>query len=122
MFLYLWFLSFIFNCRISESLTEIAVELGQNVTLNCSLAEKEIYWFIQRHSEPPVHILRSLGTHQFSFYNQRVKEFKEKYSLQMSSRLFIHNVTRNELGSYYCARVEDHLIFSNGTRLKKKGK
>lgn len=105
--LFIWFIGFPFLCHGSENLTKIAVDFGDNVTLNCSLANVKIYWFIQRHFEPPLYIDWS-------------KEFRNKYSMQTSS-LFIHNVTWDKLGSYYCA-TEDFLTFSNATILMEKGK
>ncbi|XP_062383209.1 uncharacterized protein LOC134070784 [Sardina pilchardus] len=113
---FLWFLSLLFSSGVSENLTKIAVEFGQNVTLYCSHTE-EIYWFIQRQSEPPVNIIRSFGKTSTSVYNQQHKEFREKYSQQTFGTLVIRNVTRTELGSYYCAIRENHIKFSNGTML-----
>ncbi|KAG5261680.1 hypothetical protein AALO_G00287140 [Alosa alosa] len=116
---FLWFLSLLFSSGVSESSTKLTVEFGQKVTLNCSFADKVIHWFIQRQSEPPVYILRSVdGTSDHSVFNlQKQMEFRRKYSLQTFRRLVIHNVTGTELGSYYCARVKDHFTFSNGTTL-----
>ncbi|XP_076159135.1 uncharacterized protein LOC143142242 [Alosa pseudoharengus] len=116
---FLWFLSLLFSSGVSGSSTKLTVEFGQNVTLNCSLSEEEIYWFIW--SEPPVYILRSFGRdYETSVFNPQHKEFRDKYSLQTFSRLLIHNVTRNELGLYYCRGVKDNLTFSNGTTLMGK--
>ncbi|XP_062383995.1 uncharacterized protein LOC134071334 [Sardina pilchardus] len=116
---FLWILSLLFSYGVSESSTKIAVEFGQNVTLNCSFAEDDIYWFIQRQSEPPVYILRSLvRTNAHALFNkQKQREFKRKYSLQTFGRLVIHNVTSSELGSYYCRGLKDPLTFSNATTL-----
>ncbi|KAL2087783.1 hypothetical protein ACEWY4_016611 [Coilia grayii] len=113
MLCFLCFFAVLLPLRVSENSTKITVEFGQNVTLNCSLAQEEIYWFIiQRRSERPLHILRSFiyGTSQ---YNHQHQEFKNKYSLQNLNRLFIHSITKNELGLYYCATPDDPPIFSN---------
>lgn len=119
---FLCFLSLLLKSGVSENLITIPVDLGQNVTLNCSLNDEHIFWYRQRQLEGPVYILNSLGkAYDFAEYNQQHKEFRKKYLLQ-TSRLFIHNLTCNELGSYYCARLKDHLIFSNGVALMRKGK
>lgn len=119
--LFVWFMDLAFLFGLSQGLTEITVDFGQNVTLNCSLDVEEIYWFIQRQSEPPVNILRSFGNNDTTpVYHKQRLEFKNKYSLLTFARLFIQNVTENELGSYFCAKRND--TFDKGITLLEKGK
>ncbi len=99
-------------------LTELT-NLGQNVSINCDLDEKEIYWMLLKLPNRPVMILRLFSTSPTPFYyNVR---FRLKYSVQPKHNLFIKNVTTDELGIYYCMTTEAPPKFSNGTRLHITG-
>ncbi|KAG1945961.1 hypothetical protein F2P79_013618 [Pimephales promelas] len=52
------------------------------------------------------------------YYEER---FKVKYSSLTLSRLFISNITIDELGIYYCVKTGPALQLSNGTRLYISG-
>ncbi|KAL7831501.1 hypothetical protein SRHO_G00310040 [Serrasalmus rhombeus] len=106
--LFVWF-------QPAHSSTDMLVDLGQNVSLNCDfLAVKEIYWFLQQYPSPPKPILRSFYRNSSPyFYNH---SFKVKYSLQEKLQLAIQNITKNELGIFYCVETGD-LMFRKGIRL-----
>ncbi|XP_046696626.1 uncharacterized protein LOC124379998 [Silurus meridionalis] len=89
-------------CGATDSFTEKLVNLGQNVTLQCEVDVKHVYWFLMKPSEPPVFILRSFSSRSLSveYSNQT---FNKTFSLQHNSSLFIHNISTNELGVYYCS-------------------
>ncbi|KAI7791160.1 hypothetical protein IRJ41_011044 [Triplophysa rosa] len=113
----LLFVYLLLCCQTTESLTLKRVILGGNVTLDCELDYKEIYWFISKPPESPVLILRTFSSESTSavFYDQRLKR---KYSLKQLSCLFISYITKDELGTYYCAKANTMgLNFSNGTKL-----
>ncbi|XP_048038686.1 uncharacterized protein LOC125263655 isoform X1 [Megalobrama amblycephala] len=104
-------------CQTTESLTDEQVNLGQNMTLDCQIDVKEIYWVFQKLTDSPVLILRtfSSGSTKPVFYDER---FKDKYSSLTLSRLFINNITIDELGIYYCVKTtRSGPQLSNGTRL-----
>ncbi|XP_051549572.1 uncharacterized protein LOC127438203 [Myxocyprinus asiaticus] len=100
--------------EVTEALTKIQASSGDNVTLTCKLDIKEIYWYKQNSPDPPVLILRSFSsTYEGADYEN--SSFKHKYSLKSNSCLFIKNITTEELGVYYCVKVDTPLKFSNAT-------
>ncbi len=108
-------------CQTTESLTDKRVNLGENVTLDCQIGVKEIYWVFQKLTDSPVLILRTFTTDFASSFIQD-QRLKDKYSTLTLSRLFISNITINELGIYYCAKLNKTLQISNGIRLYINGK
>ncbi|XP_048038685.1 uncharacterized protein LOC125263654 [Megalobrama amblycephala] len=104
-------------CQTTESLTDKQVNLGQNVTLDCQIDVSDVYWVFQKLTDSPVLILRTFSS---GFTSSLIldERFKDKYSSLTLSRLFISNVTIDELGIYYCVKKTDSgLRLSNGTRL-----
>nr|XP_055072582.1 uncharacterized protein LOC129452627 [Misgurnus anguillicaudatus] len=101
-------------CQSTESLTKKQVNLGGNVTLDCDIDVKDIYWLFLKPSKSLVVILRTNSTSAM-FIDQRLRN---KYSPQNNSSLFISNITKDELGVYYCAKLHSiALKLSNGTKL-----
>lgn len=86
------------------------------MTLDCQIDNKEIYWIFQKLKDSPVLILRTFTTDSTSSHIQD-QRLKDKYSSLTLSRLFIRNITINEIGIYYCAKPNKTLQISNGTRL-----
>ncbi|XP_050951153.1 uncharacterized protein LOC127153904 isoform X1 [Labeo rohita] len=108
LYLFLW-------CQTTESLTNQLTDLGQNVTINCYLDIKEVTWMLLNLPDPPVLILRSfLNPPKALYFN---KTFKQKFSVTSAHHLFIHNITINELGVYYCMNLDTTSHLSSGTRL-----
>ncbi|XP_056614452.1 uncharacterized protein LOC130429738 [Triplophysa dalaica] len=105
-YLFIW-------CQASETLDQLT-DLGQNVTINCDLDEGDIYWLLLKVPDPPVMILRTLSTTSL-FFNTT---FRQKYSVQNKTHLFINNITVNELGVYYCMKTDTPPKFSSGIRLQ----
>ncbi|KAI2647617.1 T-cell-specific surface glycoprotein CD28 [Labeo rohita] len=99
-------------CRAVETLTDQLTDLGQNVTVNCDFDVKEVNWLLLKLPDPPVVILRTFSSARY--YNNK---FRHKYSVQRKPHLFIHNVTVDELGLYYCVTTDSPPKYSNGTRL-----
>ncbi len=108
-------------CQTTESLTDKRVNLGENVTLDCQIGVNDVYWVFQKLTDSPVLILRTFTTDSTSSFIQD-QRLKDKYSSLTSSRLFISNITINELGIYYCAKRNQTLHISDGTRLYINGK
>ncbi|KAK2819525.1 hypothetical protein Q7C36_021171 [Tachysurus vachellii] len=88
-------------CGAAECFTEKFVDLGQNVTVACEVSVNNVYWFLMKASEPPVFILRSFFSISLTADYSNTT-FNKRFSLQYNSSLFIHNISTNELGVYYC--------------------
>ncbi|KAI2650214.1 Ig kappa chain V-III region [Labeo rohita] len=102
--------------QVTESLTNIAVTLGADVNISCDLDIKEIYWYKQKLPDPPVSILRTFDSmYEKAKYENSI--FKHKYSVKTNSRLFIRNISTDELGVYYCVKTSEPQKFSNGTKI-----
>ncbi|XP_059399553.1 uncharacterized protein LOC132131519 [Carassius carassius] len=103
-------------CQGVETLTQLT-NVGDNVSINCDLEEKEIYWMLVTMEVPnrPVIILRLFSTSPTPFYYDA--SFRPKYSVQPENHLFIKNVTLDESGVYYCMTTEAPPKFSNSIRL-----
>uniref|UniRef100_A0A8C1HY73 Ig-like domain-containing protein n=1 Tax=Cyprinus carpio carpio TaxID=630221 RepID=A0A8C1HY73_CYPCA len=102
--------------QATECLTNTAVTLGADVNISCDLDIKEIYWYRQKSPDPPVLILRTYkSTFEGAEYENSI--FKLKYSVKTNSRLFIRNISTDELGVYYCVKTSEPQKFSNGTKI-----
>ncbi|XP_042568061.1 uncharacterized protein LOC109045643 isoform X2 [Cyprinus carpio] len=102
--------------QVTESLTNTAVTLGADVIINCDLDIEEIYWYKQKSPDPPESILRTYSsTYEAAKYENSI--FTHKYSVKTNSRLFIRNITADDLGVYYCVKTSEPHKFSNGTRI-----
>uniref|UniRef100_A0A8C2ENF1 Ig-like domain-containing protein n=1 Tax=Cyprinus carpio TaxID=7962 RepID=A0A8C2ENF1_CYPCA len=89
---------------------------GADVIINCDLDIEEIYWYKQKSPDPPEFILRTFdSTYEGAQYEN--SNFTHKYSVKTNSRLFIRNITADELGVYYCVKTSEPLKFSNGTKI-----
>ncbi|XP_016362834.1 uncharacterized protein LOC107704426 isoform X1 [Sinocyclocheilus anshuiensis] len=105
---------FVWN-QTTEAFTDQRLVLGQNVTLACEFRLKAIIWFVMKLPARPEMILRTFGPpKQVEYYNTK---FISKYSEGGCSRLFINNVSADDLGIYYCIKPGWYLEVSNGTRL-----
>ncbi|KAI2645527.1 Ig kappa chain V-V region T1 [Labeo rohita] len=108
-YLLMWF-------QATESLTNIAVTLGADVNITCDLDIKEVYWYKHKSPDPPVLILRTFDRiSEGAKYENSIS--KHKYSVKTNSRLFIRNISTDELGVYYCVKTSEPLKFSNGTKI-----
>uniref|UniRef100_A0A8C2E209 Ig-like domain-containing protein n=1 Tax=Cyprinus carpio TaxID=7962 RepID=A0A8C2E209_CYPCA len=102
--------------QVTESLTNTAVTLGADVIISCDLDIEEIYWYKQKSPDPPEFILRTYSsTYEGAEYEN--SNFTHKYSVKTNSRLFIRNITADELGVYYCVKTSEPLKFSKGTKI-----
>ncbi|KAF4093398.1 hypothetical protein AMELA_G00001600, partial [Ameiurus melas] len=67
-------------------------------------------------SEPPVFILRSYSSSILKPVYKNTT-FRKIFSVQYNSSLFIHNISTNELGVYYCIQTGSPYNTSSGIRL-----
>ncbi len=102
--------------QATESVTNTAVTLGADVNITCDLDIEEIYWYRQKSPDPPVLILR---TYEGAKYENSI--FKLKYSVKTNSRLFIRNISTDELGVYYCVKTSEPQKVSTGTKIYISG-
>ncbi|XP_036417722.1 uncharacterized protein LOC118801522 [Colossoma macropomum] len=103
-------------CGAAEGFIDKLVDLGQNVTLNCEIDIRDVYWFLMKPSQPPLYILRSFAkASTVPVYSN--SSFSKRFSLQINSSLVIHNITLNELGIYYCILNETPPKISTGIRI-----
>ncbi|XP_053472877.1 uncharacterized protein LOC128602829 isoform X2 [Ictalurus furcatus] len=100
----LWFYLLV-CCGAAEGFTEKSVDLGQNVTLKCEVSVRDVFWFLMKPSEPPVFILRSFSSRRLTPEYSNTT-FSKRFLLQYNSSLFIHNISTNELGVYYCIQTQ----------------
>ncbi|KAG1927247.1 hypothetical protein F2P79_024385 [Pimephales promelas] len=106
--------------QASESLTNTPVTLGSDVNITCDIDIEEIYWYKLKLPDPPELILRTYSnTHEGGKYENSI--YEHKYSVKTNSRLFIKNITIDELGVYYCVKTSEPLKFSNGTKIDISG-
>ncbi len=85
--------------QATESVTNTAVTLGADVNISCDLDIKEIYWYRQKSPDPPVLIVCTFDCiSEAAEYKNSI--FKLKYSVKTNSRLFIRNISTDELGVY----------------------
>ncbi|XP_056116911.1 uncharacterized protein LOC130094592 [Rhinichthys klamathensis goyatoka] len=103
--------------RVTESLTNTPVTLGSDVIITCDLDIKEIYWYKLKLPDPPVLILRTFSRTVEGGGEYENSIFIHKYSVKTNSRLFIKNITIDELGVYYCVKTSEPLKFNNGTKI-----
>ncbi|XP_039528774.1 uncharacterized protein LOC120479965 isoform X2 [Pimephales promelas] len=102
--------------QASESLTNTPVTLGSDVIITCDLDIEEIYWYKLKLPDPPELIVRSYSSTYEGPKNENII-YKHKYSVKTNSRLFIKNITIDELGVYYCVKTSEPLKFNNGTKI-----
>ncbi|XP_026092069.1 uncharacterized protein LOC113065100 [Carassius auratus] len=102
--------------QVTESLTNTAVTLGDDVIISCELDIEEIYWFRQKSPDPPELILRTFSSIEGAAQYENII-FKLIYSVKTNSSLFIRNITAEELGVYYCVKTSEPQKFSNGTKI-----
>ncbi|CAK6979694.1 uncharacterized protein LOC121891725 [Scomber scombrus] len=105
----LWMILSVFLvCAEADNMREVKVELGQNVTLNCSVDISDMYWYMEIHSQLRVNILRTFGKtdNDPEYFSP---EFKTKYSV-LENRLVITNVTAEDCRLYFCAQKKNDII------------
>ncbi|XP_061572223.1 uncharacterized protein LOC133425394 [Cololabis saira] len=77
-------------------------ELGGDVTLNCSIRNKDIHWFMEIH-----HQLKGYIGRTFSFDTEySTPDFETKYLIQ-ENRLVIKNLTAEDFRRYFCAEKKE---------------
>ncbi|KAF4093407.1 hypothetical protein AMELA_G00001740 [Ameiurus melas] len=92
-------------CGAAQSFTEKSVDLGQNVTLKCEVSVKDVSWFLIKPSESLVFILHSYSSSILAPYYRNIT-FSKRFSVLYNGSLFIHNISTNELGVYYCIQTQ----------------
>ncbi|KAK2857236.1 hypothetical protein Q5P01_005971 [Channa striata] len=105
----LWTILLVFLvCAQAQNITEVRVELGQNVILNCSGDNLDTYWYMQIHRQVRGSISRTFlgdsASTQYYIYSVR-----PKYSA-FGNSLTIINITADDCRLYFCARRQNDNI------------
>ncbi|KAK2917272.1 uncharacterized protein [Channa argus] len=99
----LWMILLVFLvCAEAQNVTEVKVELGQNISLNCSWNNSDTYWFTEINSQVRGSIGRSF-TNDPSGSQYYVYTFRPKYSA-FGNILLITNITAEDCRLYFCGR------------------
>uniref|UniRef100_A0A8C4TAG2 Ig-like domain-containing protein n=1 Tax=Erpetoichthys calabaricus TaxID=27687 RepID=A0A8C4TAG2_ERPCA len=99
---------------------------GDTVSLNClystnsSSDNLSMFWYRQLSGRPPEPILQSFspdGTFSYSYLRAG-----EHFTLEKNHTLVIRNVTRDDIATYYCSKLEtDVCRFGDGIELRVDG-
>ncbi|XP_035533854.1 uncharacterized protein LOC118340101 [Morone saxatilis] len=99
-------------CAEAGNPMEVRVELGHNATLNCSLKQSSIYWYMEVHSQCRALITRTFSNKTNNSYFVYTT-FISKY-IAVGNSLTIVNVTAEDCRLYFCARKQnDSFIFED---------
>lgn len=99
----------------AQNLTEVRVELGQRVLLNCSVNTSDIYWYMEIHGRLRVCILR---TFSFGSGSKVYISPGGKYASVKTNSLQVENITAEDCRLYFCARrLNDKVVFEEVFRI-----
>ncbi|XP_073351548.1 uncharacterized protein [Pagrus major] len=115
----LWMILPLLLVRVNaENTTELKVELGQNVTLNCSWNDiPKIYWYLEIHSQVRARIVQ-IHSNTADGNEYFVYPSNTKYEAIKGNRLVIRNITAEDCRLYFCAkRNNDNIIFVDTFRI-----
>lgn len=101
----------------AENMTEFQVELGQDVTLICSVEKKDIYWYIEIHSRVKGPIVRTYNASPNDTLYHVLTALTNKYKA-VGNTLVITNITEEDYRLYFCGRKQnDKINFTDTFRL-----
>ncbi|XP_023805061.1 uncharacterized protein LOC110014300 isoform X3 [Oryzias latipes] len=90
------------------NVTKVRAELGTDVSLNCSIRNRDIYWFVEIYGQIRAGIGRLYHPKTPEYYSL---DFKSKYFM-VETRLEIKNVNVDDCRSYFCAEKNNgNLVF-----------
>ncbi|XP_053361767.1 uncharacterized protein LOC128531703 [Clarias gariepinus] len=110
---------------VSQPDKELSVDIGGLATLQCCVSKKlfqMIYLFKQPNREKPRLIVKVFKTGGETFYNGFQKS---RFQIEISVNCFnmtILNIIQSDEATYYCALMEPHIVFGDGTYLKTNGR
>ncbi|MEQ2222803.1 hypothetical protein ILYODFUR_030226 [Ilyodon furcidens] len=101
-------------CSEALNVLNVTGELGQDVTLTCSLNHNDIYWSMEIHNQLRIGIGRTFAS-TFSSYNY--EDFKSKFSMSRN-QLVIRNFSAEDSRLYFCGRKKnDAVVLLDSIRL-----
>ncbi|RVE75466.1 hypothetical protein OJAV_G00016770 [Oryzias javanicus] len=86
-----------------QNVTKVRAELGKDFSLNCSIRNKDIYWFVQIYGQIRAGIGRLFPPNTSLYYSP---DFESKY-LILEHRLVIKNFTADDCRSFFCAEKKN---------------
>lgn len=102
-----------------QNVKEVRGKLGQDVSLNCSIRDTDVYWSMEILRQFRLSIAHTYFPTEKVSYN--LPEFKTKYLIK-GNILVIRNVSSEDVRLYYCGRrinnsinVEDAFLLVSGT-------
>uniref|UniRef100_A0A3Q4BEX8 Immunoglobulin V-set domain-containing protein n=1 Tax=Mola mola TaxID=94237 RepID=A0A3Q4BEX8_MOLML len=94
--------------------TEMKASLGQNVTLNCSIIEQNLWWHMEVHGRLRACIGRVMGG---VFYLQNALPSAKYKSLKMN-QLMVTDIQQEDYRLYFCGRRrDDNINFTDAFRI-----
>ncbi|KAF6737216.1 hypothetical protein FQA47_022191 [Oryzias melastigma] len=87
-----------------QNVMKVRAELGKDVSLNCSITTKDIFWFVQLYSQISAGIGRVYYPDVSLYFTP---DYESKYLL-LKNRLVIKNFTADDCRSYFCAEMKNH--------------
>lgn len=103
-------------CAEGQNLTEVQVELGQHVLLNCSIGVSDIYWYMEIHGQIRWCMVRSFN--RGSLYDYFMFPHEDKFMILKGNSLQIKNLTAEDCRLYFCGRKSNgSIVLEEGFRL-----
>lgn len=100
-------------CAAGQTVTEIKVELGQDLMLNCSLKNEVLYWYMEIHSKIKAPIV-SISDYDSEYY---VLNHKSKCEVNIY-RLIIKSISAEDCRLYFCGKLENgNVRFTDAFRI-----
>ncbi|MEQ2203841.1 hypothetical protein XENOCAPTIV_004419 [Xenoophorus captivus] len=93
-------------CSEALNVKDVTGELGQDVTLTCSLNLNDIYWSMEIHNQLRIGIGKTLSSTS-SCYNY--EDLKSKFSMS-GNQLVVRNFSAEDSRLYFCGRKENNAV------------
>ncbi|XP_059183555.1 uncharacterized protein LOC131962626 [Centropristis striata] len=104
-------------CAEAENLTVVRVELGKNVTLNCSIPKDTVHWYTEIRSQVRGLIAKTFTSDSVDATFIAYTTLTSKY-IAMGNKLVVTNITAEDYRLYYCGRkMNDNITFADTFRL-----
>ncbi|XP_047211242.1 uncharacterized protein LOC124861490 [Girardinichthys multiradiatus] len=93
-------------CSEAQNVKDVTGELGQNVTLTCSVTHNDIYWSMEIHNQFRIEIGK---TFSLTFSSYDYEDFKSKFSMS-GNQLVIRNFSAEDSRLYFCGMKKNSTV------------